>query len=338
MMRNLFSSLAAIIIFCCIAPGILEGATLHVASNGFDSITCGGRSTPCRSISQAIANAFDRDRIVVGPGSYGPGVEGVEGPPGCVCMIKIDKSLTLVSRDGAEVTVLDVAGADFRGVLIESDWVVFGKRNKGFTITNSRRAGLILAGNPSNVKVQGNVAVNNGANGNDAFQFEGFRHTVIGNKAINNARGGFVISGEDHIVTGNLATGNLQGFDVRFTGRFTRNAIIGNNLDGLILSGPGEIVISHNNILGNQQIGIGINSLFGGIITRNNIFGNATLAGSFGFTNTSGALVNAPHNFWVAASGPGPDPADEVFDSPGSTTIVDPVATKEFNIRVQARD
>ena len=111
MVRNLFSSLAAIIIFCCIAPGTLEGATFHVASNGFDSIICGGMSTPCRSISQAITIAIDRDRIVVGPGSYGPGVEGVEGPPGCVCMIKVDKSLTLVSRDGAEVTVLDVAGS-----------------------------------------------------------------------------------------------------------------------------------------------------------------------------------------------------------------------------------
>ena len=292
MMRNLFSSLAAIIILCCIAPGTLEGATLHVASNGFDSITCGGRSIPCRSINQAIANAFDRDRIVVGPGSYNPGVEGVEGPPGCVCMIKIDKSLTLVSRDGAEVTVLDVAGADFRGVLIEANRVVFGKRNKGFTITNSRRQGVILEGNTSNVKVQGNVAVNNGANGNDAFVIQGFGHTVTGNKASNNARGGFGISGAEHTVTGNFAMGNLQGFAVTSSGRFTRNAIIGNNLDGLILSGPRELEISHNDILGNQQIGIRTNNLFGGIITKNNIFGNATLAGSFGLTNSSGGVVN----------------------------------------------
>ena len=182
--------------------------------------------------------------------------------------------------------------------------------------------------------MQGNVAVGNGANGNDAFKIQGFGHTITGNKASNNARGGFGISGDEHTVTGNFASGNLQGFDVISSGRFTRNAIIGNNLDGLILSGPGELEINHNDILGNQQIGIRINSLFGGIITKNNIFGNA----SFGLQNTSMGVVNAPRNFWGAASGPGPDPADEVFTGPGSTTIVDPVATKEFNIRVQARD
>jgi len=332
--RNLFSSLVVIMIFCCIAPVALEAGTLRVASNGIDSGTCGGRSAPCRSISQAIANAFDGDRIVVGPGVYNPGVEGTDA--GCVCMIKIDKSLRVVSRDGAEVTVIDVARADFRGVMIMADGVVFGKRNKGFTITNSLRAALILTGNPSNVKVQSNVAINNGANGNDAFQFEGFSHTVKGNKAINNARGGFVASGEDYIVTGNLATGNLQGFDVRFSGRFTRNAIIGNNLDGLLINTSGiGLVIRHNDIIGNQQHGIVIGQPFAGIIKKNNIFGNATLAGSFGLVNTSGGVVNAPRNFWGAASGPGSDPADEVFDGAGSTTIVDPVATKEFNIRVQ---
>ena len=64
------------------------------------------------------------------------------------------------------------------------------------------------------------------------------------------------------------------------------------------------------------------------------LFGNT----SFGLQNTLAGVVNAPHNFWGAASGPGADPADEVFDGPQSTTLVDPVATKEFNIRVQARD
>ena len=45
--------------------------TRRVANNGVDSASCGTSANPCRSITQAIANAADGDRIVVGPGTYG---------------------------------------------------------------------------------------------------------------------------------------------------------------------------------------------------------------------------------------------------------------------------
>src|SRR5262249_19176887 len=48
------------------------GATWSVANNGVDSPTCGtSRTNPCRSISQALANAGDGDTISVGAGRYG---------------------------------------------------------------------------------------------------------------------------------------------------------------------------------------------------------------------------------------------------------------------------
>src|SRR5437868_2725709 len=80
---------------------------LHVANNGVDTQACGAKDAPCRSISQAIANAKDGDRILVGPGRYGDlngngsfsdsGDESAELNFGCVCMIKVNKSIQLKS-------------------------------------------------------------------------------------------------------------------------------------------------------------------------------------------------------------------------------------------------
>src|SRR3989304_4802764 len=85
-----------------------EAATLHVRNNGQDSGTCGAAASPCRSISQAIANAVAGDTLMVGPGRYGdldgdgnftsPGEEAAEDGSGCFCMIKVDKALTIGSR------------------------------------------------------------------------------------------------------------------------------------------------------------------------------------------------------------------------------------------------
>jgi hypothetical protein len=314
-----------------LTAGAVDAATLHVASNGSDNNACGSRSAPCRSINRAIANALDGDRIVVGPGTYGVAAEGSD-PLGCLCMIHVNKSVTLVSRDGAGATVLDVGFADLRGVVIEANSVIFGASDKGFTITNSRREALLLGGATTDVKVQGNVAMRNGANGNDAFMIQGAGHTVIGNWARDNARSGFGIAGSDHIVKGNWSSNNLQGVEITASGRFIRNAIVGNTLDGVVVNVAGRVLlIRRNDVLGNGQHGLRI-FRFDGIITQNNIYGNATIASNCGLLNQSGGSVNAPENFWGAPSGPGPDPADAVCDDLGSVTLVEPVATKEFNI------
>src|SRR5262245_25730938 len=46
-------------------------AVIHVENNGVDSSDCGSKQSPCRSISQAVANATENDTIRVGPGRYG---------------------------------------------------------------------------------------------------------------------------------------------------------------------------------------------------------------------------------------------------------------------------
>ena len=74
-------------------------------------------------------------------------------------------------------------------------------------------------------------------------------------------------------------------------------------------------------------------------ITDNNIFGNGTTGSNCGLLNVSGTVLTAPNNFWGAASGPGPDPADAIGEACGGhpdPTLVDPVASKPFNISVKS--
>ena len=72
-------------------------------------------------------------------------------------------------------------------------------------------------------------------------------------------------------------------------------------------------------------------------VTGNNLFGNNAGVSSSGFTNCgllndSGAQVTATGNFWGAAGGPGPDPADDVCNDGGSTTATALFAATEFTV------
>ena len=328
--------------------GAVHARTLNVANNGMDSPACGALSAPCRSIIRAIATALEGDTIKVGPGRYGDlngngifgeaGEEAAEVGGGCSCMIKINKRLTLRSSDGAAVTVLDVSGIEIRAVLIEADGVVFGGRGRGFTITNAGSTGVVVY-NANDVTVVGNIAIHNGLNLNDGFLFIGNGHTISENIALGNIRAGFNIGGSGHTISDNAASGNFFGFDLSFSGQFTHNVASSNgDVGGIIINNAGIIEIRRNAIIGNRGIGIQVFSR-DATITENNIFGNGTTRSNCGLLNVSGTALMAPKNFWGAASGPGPDPADAVDAACGGhpdPTIVDPVATKPFNIPVKA--
>jgi parallel beta-helix repeat protein len=136
-------------------------------------------------------------------------------------MIEVKKQLTLQSRDGAGLTMLDASVAGFDGVMavvIRTDGVVFGTPRRGFLITSARRSGLLVQAN--GVTVASNVAIGNGTNGNDAFDIEGTGNTVSDNVAINNACTGFEIHGDGGIATGNVASDNLGGFEITLMGTF----------------------------------------------------------------------------------------------------------------------
>jgi hypothetical protein len=332
----------------------VQAAKLYVANNGLDSATCGDKSTPCRSISQAIQNASPGDKIIVGPGRYGDldadgtfgetGEEDAEVGFGCSCMIKVNKQLTIESRDGAAATVLDAGGFNTIVVTISASGVVFGKKKKGFTLTHAGAggSGLDIAAGTNGVRVMGNLVT---ANSGDGFVFGGSGHVLTGNVVSANGFGGFSFGGSGHVLTGNVASANgFHGFAFSGSGHvLTGNVASANGFHGFQFHGSGH-VLSGNSALGNKRFGFLILDFFSvdsATIIKNNLFGNnsQTVAGftNCGLLNQSGDAFTVPNNFWGAATGPSAtEPADNVCNSgTGSSTTVPSFATKEFKVRVK---
>ena len=333
--------------------GAAEAATLNVANNGVDSGTCGAAASPCRSISQAIANASAGDRIVVGPGRYGDldgdgafTSAGEEAPSvACSCMIKVDKAVTIESRAGAGATVLDVGGLPGNVVGILASGVVFGRAKKGFTLTGGI-SGLVVFSGTSGVSVAGNLAT---ANPNYGFYFDGSGHVGSGNAA-HASNNGFYLRDSGHTLTGNLASGNVVGFAFEGSGHhLTGNVASANSAYGFSFVGSGHL-LSSNVASANDQVGVfaqagsghvfsgnavhgnGVGTAWGGTgtLSKNNLYGNVNC----GMNNQSGSAIDARNNFWGAATGPGADPADNVCNfGAGSSTTTAPFSTKESPVK-----
>jgi hypothetical protein len=311
--------------------------TIFIANNGADSSTCGPTGhAPCRSITQGIHNAANGDLIIVGPGKYGDlNGNGVLGEPGeetpaanCFCMLAVNKSVTIVSSDGAAATVIDARTVDvFNNVVFTANGAVFGRAGLGFTVTETKAAttncfGIDLS-NARGVTVEGNLVVSShpcpgggisaaGSNPGRGLiqdnQVVGWDTGInVGPNIVNRNAvqlNGLGINGFGAAVTGNFVTGNQTGIEANNSkSSVTGNAVVGN--------------------------GIGIlESSFDGTIPKvesNNIFGNSSCGANFADAN-----VVATNNYWGRATGPLP-PGD-VCGSGASTAIVKPFATKPFSI------
>ena len=244
-------------------------------------------------------------------------------------MIRVSKQVAIESTDGAETTVLDAEGADLRAVLIEANGVIFGSTRHGFTVTRARREGVLLGSSVTDVRIAGNTATLNGSNGNDAFFIQGSNNVATKNVAQQNSRAGFGVAGSGQSVTGNVASNNLVGFEVTATGVFTNNSAVGNTIHGLDLNVIGQLEVRRNDFVGNG--GLGVWAKRATEVTENNIYGNNG-SGNCGLQNDV-PFLSAINNYWGAATGPGPDPADAVCDSVGSTTTTLPFATRPVRIR-----
>jgi len=341
---------------------------LVVAAYGVDAPDCGAKIAPCRSISQAIANADPGDTIEVGPGRYGDlDGNGAVGPGDEAMLagvaIRVTKPLRIVSRDGSGVTVIDASGVQ-AGVGIYSSGVVLGARKRGFTITGASSWGAFCDTAVRDVRIEGNWARGN----YHGFLASGERVSVIGNRAIANEDTGFVIGATESYVADNVAIANRQGIFargadstlagnvvsangpsgttagiyVRARTRLEGNVVSGNRGTGIgiFADGDGTRVVG-NRIAGNTGIGIEIG---GGqpvgdlVVTRNDVLGNNVLrspggAENCGLANGTGSPLAAPANYWGAAGGPGSDPADATC---GNAVVIEPVAAKSFRIRAKA--
>jgi hypothetical protein len=335
-------AVTASLLFLVVGPRA-HAATWFVADTGTDGSGCGVlATTPCRSMTQAIANAVDGDTISVAPGRYGDldrngilGEAGEENPsPGCSCVLLVDKAVIVISRNGAAVTLIDGRPVDvIRNVLIADDGAQFGQPGKGFTVTETAHYpvaanasdGIVIAAN--SVLVRGNQVFFNASNMSigrgihTGMQLHSVRIegnlvtdwnigidgrqgiTVSKNQVVDNNYG---IVADGGSVVGNVATGNGRGIEVTGTANVTGNATYANFLNGIFVHNP-----------------------FVGAITKNNMFGNGC-----GLFNQGVIGLAATNNYWGARTRPGGGAADTTCNSVGGTTDVTPFATKPFAVKV----
>lgn len=228
-------------------------ATLWTSNVGSDSTSCGA-SAPCRSISQAIANATAGDTIWVGPGHYGdvngdnftgPGDEqpdpnagmnqGLSGDWGCI--VCITKALHIYSTEGAALTVIEGNGSATNShstVMISSDGGDFGAVNHGFTITGGNTHGVTIApgfdpyiGLARNMTVKGNIDIGDG----DGFYVFGISLTPYEQAG---CPPGYCQFSARILVANNRAISNATGFNIVLNS----------------LRGSGQIIVRDNEALG----------------------------------------------------------------------------------------
>lgn len=328
---------------------VAQARKLIVANNGVDGNNCGDPDHPCRSISKAIHNAGAGDVIVVGPGRYGDvngngsfddtevGDEAAEIGTNCNCLIKVDKQVTIISRDGAFATILDASGtvAPVSVVQIEADGSIFGTKKKGFTITGGS-TGISITSNSSGVKVVGNIVTAN----TNGIMCLGSENALNGNLAVVNTGFGFSVGGQSNVIVANTANLNhFDGFIIHGSNQVMRgNTANANAGAGFNIAEGGHHAVLRNSTIGNQSFGMEIGSNVTIALSGVNIYGNNSVAtnGDFGcgFLNDSGLAIIASNAFWGAASGPGGRPADNVCNGrSGSTTWDVPLATGELKIK-----
>jgi hypothetical protein len=258
--------------------------TLYVANNAVHNGTgCGSLERPCRSISQAIANAVDGSLIEVGPGIYGDidgdgdasgvGEEALDAFGG---LVTIDKPLVVYSKAGAAQTVIRAPLAFFRAIVLIDPFgvhdVTFGRPNGGFTIV----------GTGSDRPVGGFAA---------GVDVRGANITIAGN-IVSDTQGGFLVdTGAGSIdLLGNVATRNGFGFAVRRASfgvgraRLEGNIAADNESFGISVGDPGVVM---NNLATRNRTGFSF--CCGGLT----ITGNVAVANTqFGIeSRVSGELI-----------------------------------------------
>lgn len=108
--------------------------------------------------------------------------------------------------------------------------------------------------------------------------------------------------------TGNVVLRNTEGFEFGATARMVGNA-------------------AHENLNGFRSASGVI--LFLGRLEKNDTFGNRTC----GVSNAGVVGLVAANNFWGSAGGPGPNPADDVCNVVGASTVTAPAAAKAFGVK-----
>lgn len=345
--QSLFILVTAVALSLAMTPAFAK-TIRYVANNGVDGAGCGTSTHPCRSISAAEASSRYGDTIMVGPGVYGdlnhdgvlgnsPGEE--TGSPYCSCMIWINESGKVISTGGAEATILDARMLDITAnVQIAGPNIAFGEAGKGFTVTGTNAVdagfyyGIYLSGG-AGITVAGNQVLGFGAQmdsrGGQAYAIGVAVDPSVsvvqiqGNQVI-----GWVAAGIQGVPQTTISknTAALNGVGLVSSGaNITGNITAGNTYTGVSMGTGGTV--TGNAILGNYYYGIYASDALG-TAEQNNIFGNG--CGVYAYA----ADLNAENNYWGAATGPGPSPANGTCAG-SAFVLLTPYATTPFTVKVK---
>lgn len=338
-MRNVLTVLT--LSACLAGASQAAAATVYVSNWGTDSGSCGASTSPCRSITQGIANSAVGGSIVVGPGMYGDldndGTDGETGEEtigfagGEFSLVNVDKSVTITSSAGAFSTIIHAGpGGASQTVGINAPDVTFGAVGKGFSVRASANINADVIGSSTvatNAVIAGNIVYPPATSGGGIWALgagtllQGNRSeggyigiglgadgTIAGNVVTNATHSGFYTYGTIEF-TGNVANGNGYGLQAHTgTTNVTKSSFVGNWGPGIIMLNATTNVAS-SNIAGNSPF---------------NNCGTSVLGGA--------ASLTATGNWWGDAAGPGAEPADLAC---GVNTTVTASATAPFKIKVK---
>lgn len=268
---------------------------------------------------------------------------GVLGPKGSGSILVDNNTVVDNGRFGIEIKNPAGNGASSgAGSVVVSNNVV----SRTVTATDARdHAGIAVfrryptgdnADQPSGVVITGNrvsgylVTETVGATGEGfGIVIEGNGHTVAGNTLTSNDIGLQLQAGNPSLNQQNSAWFD-RGDALTTTNALISNNIVSGNTFGVRSIGPVTGVITANTIYTNTQSGITVlNEASTGILINNN---RICQNGVFGVENQGSSDIDATHNWWNAADGPGPvgpgsgdKVSTKVVYSPFATFNTDPL-------------
>jgi parallel beta-helix repeat protein len=227
-------------------PAIVSAAgnTYYVATTGSDATGSGTAVDPWATIQYAIDQASSDDTIIVEAGTYNEDVN-------------IDKSLAVLSADGAATTIIDAQGADF-GVLIDGVGTV--ATIDGFTVRNYEVGGIVagafsLEDDPTEVHILSNIVeepLPEDVHNNCIQVGDGTTGTIVGNE-VSGAR----LVSTDWSGSGIIVAGSSN---VLFSDNYVHNCELGICVVGYAVarSAPAANNIIENNRVEDNDCGISI--------------------------------------------------------------------------------
>jgi len=199
------------------------------------------------TIQAAVDGASDGDTIIVRDGTY---VENVD----------VNKSVTIKSENGAEVTIIQAANLSDSVLEVFSDYVNIN----GFMVKGVGGmyyfAGIYLF-NADHCAVSDNIIMLNKYN-IGIYLHSSSNNTLANNTASNNSNGIMLRSSSNNVITDNIASNNYIGInlDSSSNNTLTNNIASNNDITGIHLESSSYNTITNNTASSNGRDGIFLES------------------------------------------------------------------------------